>query len=235
MQSLLQSELLDLKANPNRSAEGSVVEAKLDKGRGPVATVLVQRGTLAIGDIVVAGTAVGPAFVPSSMIRVSRSRQQSRPSQWKFSASTVPPEAGDQLAVVENEARGSRDYRIPACARIVNCPRPAPTAVLLSRCSISLRKAACRNSRLSSRAMFRVLLKPLSVRLRKLGNDEVQAQVIHSGVGAVTESDVTLAEASGAPIIAFQRPCQQTGSGCSRSIRYRKFVTITLSTISQMM
>jgi translation initiation factor IF-2 len=200
---LLQSELLELKANPDRTAEGVVIEAKLDKGRGSVATVLVQAGTLRIGDIVVAGDEWG---------RV-RAIVNDRGEQLKEAKPSLPveilglsgtPQAGDRVAVVENEARAREisEYR-QRVSREKTVARQTG-----SRGSLEQMMAHARDSEL---AEFPLLIKgdvqgsveAIIGALDKLGTEEVQARIVHSGAGGITETDVSLAESTGAAIMAF--------------------------------
>jgi len=199
---LLQTEVLELKANPDRVAEGIVIEAQLDRGRGPVATVLVHRGTLRVGDIVIAGTEWG---------RV-RALINDRGEQVSEAAPSMPvevlglqgtPHAGDRFAVVENEARGREiaEYR-------QRVRREKQSAKPIARGSLEQMMS---DLKLAGRAEFPLVIKgdvqgsveAIIGALEKLNTDEVAARVLHSGVGAITESDITLAEASGAAIIGF--------------------------------
>ncbi|WP_350335817.1 translation initiation factor IF-2 [Coralliovum pocilloporae] len=198
---LLQSELLELKANPGRSAEGTVVEAKLDKGRGPVATVLVQRGTLNVGDIVVAGEQWGRVRAllddQNNQVKVA---EPSKPVE--ILGFNAAPEAGDRVAVVENEARAREitEYR-QRKGRELSQARAHRGS--LEQMLNQLKETGTQKFPILIKGDVQGSVEAIVGALEKLGNDEVQAQVIHSGVGAVTESDVTLAEASGAPILAF--------------------------------
>lgn len=198
---LLQAEVMDLRANPDRSAEGVVIEAKLDKGRGPVATVLVKRGTLKRGDIVVAGSAWGKA----------RALLDERNAQLTEAGPSVPveilglseaPSPGDVFAVVESEARAREltEYR----------ERVKREKAQVSGGSLSL---ADMMSKLQSKKVneLPVVIKSdvqgsgeaISASLEKMGNEEVRARVVYSGAGGITESDVNLAKSAGAPILGF--------------------------------
>jgi len=198
---LLQAELLDLKANAGRAAEGAVIEAKLDKGRGPVATVLVQRGTLRIGDIVVAGAEWG---------RV-RLLANERGESVKWAGPSVPievlglsaaPDAGDEMVVVENEARAREvaEYRSRKRreSRQASNSRQTLDQLLKTR-------------EVGERKLLPIVLKAdvqgsaeaIQGALAKLETDEVGVQVLQAGVGGITESDVILAHASGAAVIGF--------------------------------
>jgi translation initiation factor IF-2 len=198
---LLQAELLDLKANPDRSAEGAIIEAKLDRGRGPVATALVQRGTLKVGDIVVAGSEWG---------RV-RLLQNERGETVESAGPAIPvevlglsaaPEAGDEFAVVDSEARAREitEYR----ARKRRETRQAAVSRQTLDQLLKTREAGeKRLLPLVIKADVQGSAEAIQGALMKLGTDEVGAQVLQSGVGGITESDVILAHASGAAIIGF--------------------------------
>jgi translation initiation factor IF-2 len=201
----LQSELLDLKSNPNRSAEGVVIEAKLESGRGPVGTVLIQRGTLRVGDIIVAGTAWG---------RV-RALQSDRGESIKEAGPSVPvevlgfssaPEAGDQLAVVENEGRAREitDYRV---RQRRNRMSPGMTSsggpTSLEQMMTKLKEQGRKEFPLVVKGDVQGSVEAINAALNKLGNEEVSARIIHWGVGGITESDVSLAATSGAVLCAF--------------------------------
>ncbi len=199
----LQAELLDLKANPDRPAEGTVIEASLDKGRGPVATILVQRGTLHVGDIIVGGTHWG--HVRALIDDKGGNRSDAGPSMpvevLGFSGS---PEAGDRIAVVETEARAREitEYR--------ERQRREQAAVRggLARGSLADMMSQLKNV---GRKEFPLVIKgdvqgsveAVVATLEKLNTDEVAARIIHAGVGGITESDVTLAQAAGAVILGF--------------------------------
>ncbi|MFC5344802.1 translation initiation factor IF-2, partial [Brevundimonas staleyi] len=198
---LLQAEVMDLKADPDRSAEGVVIEAKLDKGRGPVATVLVKRGTLKRGDIVVAGSAWGKV----------RALLNERNEQLTEAGPSVPveilgldeaPSPGEPLAVVDSEARAREltEYR----ARV---KREKATGGINQVSLVDMM------SKLGSKKIneLPVVIKSdvqgsgeaIQGSLEKMGNDEVRARVVYSGAGGITESDVQLAKSAGAPILGF--------------------------------
>ena len=197
----LQAELLDLKANPDRSGEGVVIEAKLERGRGPVGTVLVQRGTLHVGDIIVAGSAWG---------RV-RALIDDRGEPVTAAGPSVPveilgfdsaPEAGDPFAVVESEARAREitDYRLRKRRQTLGS---AGTARTLEQMMQQLKEAGRKEFPLLVKGDVQGSVEAIAGALRKIGNDEVEARIIHSGVGGVTESDIALANASKAVVIGF--------------------------------
>lgn len=198
---LLQAELLDIRANPDRAAEGIIVEAKLDRGRGPVGTVLVQRGTLKVGDIIVAGAEWG---------RV-RALINDRGENVNAAGPSVPvevlglggaPEAGDVMSVVESEARAREvtDYRqrLQRDKRVGTGGRTS-----LDQMLSQLKEQDKKELPIVVKADVQGSAEAIVQALEKLGTDEVTARVIHVGVGGVTESDITLATASGAPVIGF--------------------------------
>jgi translation initiation factor IF-2 len=198
---LLQAELLDLKANPDRPAEGAVIEAKLDKGRGPVATVLVQRGTLKVGDIVVAGAEWGRVrLLANERGETVQSAGPSTPIE--VLGLSAAPEAGDEMVVVENEARAREvaEYR----GRKRREQRQASSSRQTLDQLLQTRESG-------EKRLLPLVLKTdvqgsseaIQGALGKLATSEVGAQVLQSGVGGITESDVILAHASGAAVIGF--------------------------------
>ncbi len=199
----LQSEILDLKANPERPAEGTVIEAKLDRGRGPVATVLVQRGTLKPGDIVVAGAEWGRvrALVSDTGETVQSAGPSTPVEVLGFSGT---PDAGDRLAVVDNEARAREvtDYR-GRQKREKMAARATGMRGSLEQMMAQAKTSGRKEFPLVVKADVQGSLEAIIGALDKLATEEVAARVLHSGVGGISESDVTLAEASGVPIIAF--------------------------------
>ncbi|MEI9915346.1 MAG: translation initiation factor IF-2 [Methylovirgula sp.] len=199
----LQAEVLDLKANPDRAAEGTVIEARLDRGRGPVATVLVQRGTLHVGDLIVGGSQWGRVRALIDDQGVTRdSAGPSTPVEiLGFSGS---PEAGDRVAVVETEARAreiteyrEREKRDKAAAR------GAGARSSLVDMMSQLKTVGRKEFPLVIKGDVQGSVEAIVTTLEKLNTDEVAARVLHAGVGGITESDVTLAEASNAIIIGF--------------------------------
>jgi len=197
----LQAELLDLSANPNRSAEGYVIEAKLERGRGPVGTVLIQRGTLSIGDVVVAGTAWGRAraLIDDTGKNVAKAGPSTPVEVLGFDGA---PEAGDEFAVVENEARAREitEYRI---RKLRDAHGSTGSAQTLEQMMEQLREDGKKEFPLIIKADVQGSVEAIVGALGKLGNDEVGAQIIHSGAGGITESDITLALASKAIVIGF--------------------------------
>ena len=197
----LQAELLDLKANPDRSAEGVVIEAKLERGRGPVGTVLVQRGTLRVGDIIVAGSAWGRvrALIDDRAEPVTAAGPSVPVEILGFDSA---PEAGDPFAVVESEARAREitDYRMRKRRQTLGS---AGTARTLEQMMQQLKEAGRKEFPLLVKGDVQGSVEAIAGALRKIGNDEVEARIIHSGVGGVTESDIALANASKAVVIGF--------------------------------
>jgi len=224
----LQAEILELKANPDRAAEGTVIEAKLDRGRGPVATVLVQRGTLRPGDIVVAGAEWGRvrALVSDSGETVQSAGPSTPVEVLGFSGT---PDAGDRLAVVENEARAREvtDYRSRQ-KREKMAARATGMRGSLEQMMAQAKTAGRKEFPLVIKADVQGSAEAIVGALEKLGTEEVAARVLHVGVGGISESDVTLAEASGVPIIAFNvRANKEAREAAERSgieIRYYNII-----------
>jgi translation initiation factor IF-2 len=196
----LQAEILQLKANPDRSAEGYVIEAKLERGRGPVGTVLVQRGTLDVGDIVVAGEAWGRvrALLDDKGLPVPYAGPSVPVEVLGFDSA---PEAGDQFAVVENEqrAREITDYRIRKRRETMG----VTTSRTLEQMMQQLKDTGRKEFPLVVKGDVQGSVEAIAGSLAKIGNEEVSARIIHNGVGQITESDVGLANASKAIIIGF--------------------------------
>jgi len=198
----LQAEILELKANPKRAAQGAVIEAQLDVGRGPVATVLVQKGTLKQGDIFVVGEQWGKV----------RALINDKGERVKEAGPSVPvevlglngtPEAGDVLNVVDTEAQAREiaDYRI-------NLAKEKRAAAGAATTLEQLMARAKENENLTEmpilvKADVQGSAEAIVQAMEKIGNDEVRVRVLHYGVGAITDTDVGLAEASGAPVIGF--------------------------------
>ncbi len=198
---LVQAEMMDLKADPERSSEGVVIEAKLDKGRGPVATVLVKRGTLRRGDIVVAGSAWGKV----------RALLNERNEQLTEAGPSVPveilglneaPSPGEPLAVVESEARAREltEYRD-------RVKREKATGGI-NQVSLVDMMSKLQSKKVSElpvliKADVQGSAEAIAGSLEKMGNEEVRARTVYSGAGGITESDVQLAKSAGAPILGF--------------------------------
>ncbi|WP_242147912.1 translation initiation factor IF-2 [Sphingomonas sp. BAUL-RG-20F-R05-02] len=196
----LQAELLELRANPDRMAEGAVIEAKLDKGRGPVATILVNRGTLKVGDVFVVGAESGKV----------RAMTNDKGQQIKEAGPSMPvevlglsgvPRAGDLLSVVENEARAREvaEYR----QSVITNKRTTSTPASLESMFSALKDKQAIEYPLVVKADTQGSVEAIVSSINKISTDDIKARVLHSGVGGITESDVTLAGASGAPIIGF--------------------------------
>ncbi|PPB82616.1 translation initiation factor IF-2 [Albidovulum inexpectatum] len=219
----LQAEILELKANPNRRARGAVIEAKLDVGRGPVATVLVQNGTLRRGDVFVVGEQWGKvrALINDHGDRVNEAGP-SVPVEVLGLHGT--PEAGDILNVVETEAQAREiaEYRQEAARD----KRAAAGAAKTLEQLMAKAKADANVAELPVlvKADVQGSAEAIAQALEKIGNDEVRVRVLHSGVGAITETDVGLAEASGAPILGFNvranAPARQAANQKGVEIRY---------------
>jgi translation initiation factor IF-2 len=233
----LQAEVLELTANPNRPAEGVIVEAKLERGRGPVGTALVQRGTLHLGDLVVAGSAYG---------RV-RALINDLGEQVKDAGPSVPvevlgfdsaPEAGDQFAVVENEARAREitDYRLRERRKRLAV---AGQRGSLEQMMTQLKAAGTKEFTLLVKGDVQGSVEAIVAALDKLGTDEVRARIIHAGVGGITESDVGLASTSGAVILGFNvRANSQAREAAERDgveIRYYAVIYDLVDEVKQAM
>jgi translation initiation factor IF-2 len=199
----LQSEILELKTNPDRPAEGTVIEAKLDRGRGPVATVLVQRGTLRVGDIIVAGAEMGRvrALINDQGQTITEAGPSVPVEVLGFNG---PPEAGDRLAVVENEARAREvtSYRAHQ-KREKSAASLSGMRGSLEQMMSQLKTTGRKDFPLVIKADVQGSLEAILGSLEKLGTDEVAARILHAGVGGISESDVTLAEGFNAAIIGF--------------------------------
>jgi translation initiation factor IF-2 len=200
---LLQAELLDIRANPDRPAEGIVVEAELDRGRGPVATILVQRGTLRQGDIVVAGSEWGRvrALINDRGEQVPEAGPSTPVEVLGFQGT---PEAGDRVAVVDSEARAREiaAYR-QRLRREKAVAKAAGARGSLESMMNQLQTEGRKEFMLLVKGDVQGSVEAIAGALDKLGTDEVAARVIHSGVGGITESDVSLAAASQAAIVGF--------------------------------
>ena len=197
----VQAEIMELKANPDRAAEGTVIEAKLDKGRGPVATILVRRGTLKVGDIFVCGAESG---------RV-RALVDDHGKQVKQATPSMPvevlglggvPMAGDTLTVVENEARAREvaAYRQEQALKKRTAQAPVSLEGMFSALAD---KANVIEYPVVIKGDVQGSVEAIVNALNKLSTDEIRVRVLHAGAGAITESDVTLAASTKAPIIGF--------------------------------
>ncbi|MEA3536715.1 translation initiation factor IF-2 [Rhizobium sp. CC-YZS058] len=225
---LLQAEILDLKANPNRTAEGTVVEAELDRGRGSVATVLVQAGTLRPGQIIVAGDQWGRvrALVNDKGEHVKEAGPAMPVEVLGLSGT---PAAGDRFAVVENESRAREisEYR-QRLARDKAAARHSGQRGSLEQMMTQLQTSGMKEFPLVIKGDVQGSIEAISGALDKLGTDEVRTRIVHSGAGAITESDVSLAEASNAAIIGFNvranTQARQAAERAGIEIRYYNII-----------
>ena len=224
----LQAELLDLKTNVSRPAEGTVIEAKLDRGRGPVATVLVQRGTLKVGDIIVAGAEMGRvrALINDQGATIDEAGPSVPVEVLGFNG---PPEAGDRLAVVENEARAREVTSYRAHQKRENAAASiSGMRGSLEQMMSQLKTTGRKDFPLIIKADVQGSLEAILGSLDKLGTDEVTARILHAGVGGISESDVTLAEGFNAAIIGFNvRAHKEAAAAAKRNgieIRYYNII-----------
>jgi translation initiation factor IF-2 len=235
----LQAEILELKANPQRPAEGTVVEAKLDRGRGPVATVLVQRGTLKPGDIVVAGAEYGRvrALVSDTGMPVVAAGPSTPVEVLGFNGT---PEAGDRLAVVDNEARAREvtDYRARQ-KREKSSARATGVRGSLEQMMAQAKTAGRKEFPLLIKGDVQGSIEAIIGSLEKLGTSEVGARVILAGVGGITESDVRLAETSNAAIIGFNvranKEARESAERAGIEIRYYNIIYNLVDDVKQAM
>ena len=229
---LLQSEMLDIKANPNREAQGVAIEASLDKGRGPVATILIRKGTLNIGDIFVVGSQWGKV----------RAMVNEKGEQIKKATPSMPveilglngtPSAGDSFSVVESEARAREitDFRQRKLKEIASIEGKTNLEQMFSNIAVG------------EVTQFPVLVKAdvqgsteaICASLEKLSNEEINVQVIHSGAGVINETDVSLANASKALIVGFNvRPTAQARKLAEAEKVDIRFYTIIYDIIEEM-
>src|SRR6187402_1856230 len=235
----LQAELLDLKTNSERPAEGTVIEAKLDRGRGPVATVLVQRGTLKVGDIIVAGAEMGRvrALISDQDENVSEAGPSVPVEVLGFNG---PPEAGDRLAVVENEARARQVTSYRAHQKRENAAASiSGMRGSLEQMMSQLKTAGRKEFPLIVKADVQGSLEAILASLEKLGTEEVAARILHAGVGGISESDVTLAEGFNAAIIGFSvRANKEAAAAAKRNgieIRYYNIIYDLVDDIKKVM
>jgi translation initiation factor IF-2 len=225
---LLQAEILDLRADADRTAEGTVVEAQLDRGRGAVATVLVQKGTLKPGQIIVAGDQWGRvrALVNDKGEHVKEA-PPSMPVEILGLSGT--PLAGDKFAVVENESRAREisEYR-QRLTRDKAVARASGQRGSLEQMMMTLQNTGLKEFPLVIKGDVQGSIEAIAGALEKLGTDEVRARIVHSGAGGITESDISLAEASNAAIIGFNvRANAQARTAAERSgieIRYYNII-----------
>ncbi|MDB5645448.1 translation initiation factor IF-2, partial [Methylobacterium sp.] len=225
----LQAEILNLRANEARDGEGTVIEAKLDRGRGPVATVLVQRGTLFTGDIIVAGAEWG---------RV-RALIDDKGENVPYAGPSVPvevlgfngtPDAGDRVAVVPNEARAREvtEYRARQKRERIAARTGGANRSLVDMMRDLKEGAGRKELALVVKGDVQGSVEAITGALEKLGNDEVSARILLSGVGGITESDVTLSEASKAVVIGFNvrahKEARESAENKGVEIRYYNII-----------
>ena len=198
---LLQAEVLELTANPDRPAEGVIVEAKLERGRGPVGTALIRRGTLRLGDLIVAGSAWGR--VRALINDLGEHVKEAGPSvPVEVLGFDSAPEAGDQFAVVENEARAREitSYRLRERRKRLAV---AGQRGSLEQMMTQLKATGTKEFTLLVKGDVQGSVEAIVTALDKLGTDEVRARIVHAGVGGITESDISLAATSGAVVLGF--------------------------------
>ncbi len=216
---ILQSEILELRANPERSAEGYVIEAKLERGRGPVGTLLVQRGSLKVGDIIVAGSSWGRVrALLDDKGKVVVTAGPSVPVEVLGFDSA--PEAGDQFAVVESEARAREitDYRVRKRREALGS---AGTARTLEQMMQQLKEAGKKEFPLVVKGDVQGSLEAIMGSLAKLGNEEVAARIVHSGVGQITEFGCGARAGVEGHHSGLQRSRQRAGQAGGRQHRHR--------------
>ena len=212
---LLVSDMLELKANPNRPAKGTVIEARLDKGRGPVTTLLVQNGTLKNGDIVVAGTAVGRVRVMTDD-KGNRVKSAGPSVPVEITGMAEVPEAGDAFDAVSDE-RLARELVEQRKAAAKEEQFKSFKTVTLENLFDQLKEGDVKELNIIVKADVQGSVEAVRQSLEKLSNDEVKVKVIHGGVGAINESDVMLANASNAIIVGFNvRPDPVAQAGVER-------------------
>jgi translation initiation factor IF-2 len=235
----LQAEVLELKANPNRPAEGTVIEARLDRGRGPVATVLVQRGTLKQGDIVVAGTEWGR--VRALMSDTGNSVVAAGPSMpVEVLGFSSTPEASDRLAVVETEARAREitDYR-DRQKRDKMAARQTGMRGSLEQMMSQIKTAGRKEFPLVIKGDVQGSVEAIIGALEKLSTEEVAARIIFSGAGGITESDITLAQASSAAVIGFNvrahKEAREAAEQAGIEIRYYDIIYALVDDVKKAM
>ena len=214
---VLQAEIMELKANPNRPARGTVVEARLDKGRGPIMTVLVQNGTLHTGDIIIAGTAVGRVRVMTND-RGERITDAGPSVPVEIAGMSEVPSAGDVFNAVADErmARALAEERLAAqrSAAAAGAGKKVSLEDLFAR----IQEGDLKDFNIIVKADVQGSAEAVKTSLEKLSNEEVRVRVIHSGVGAINESDVMLASTSNAVIVGFNvRPDNAARDSAERS------------------
>ncbi|OLA43376.1 MAG: translation initiation factor IF-2 [Firmicutes bacterium CAG:24053_14] len=210
------AEVQELKANPNRAAKGAVIEARLDKGRGPIMTVLVQNGTLKLGDIIIAGTAVGRVrtMINDKGVRIT----EAGPSvPVEISGMSEVPSAGDTFNAVADE-RMARELVEERKTQQKNAAFGSSKKVSLEDLFSQIQAGEMKTLNIIVKADVQGSAEAVKASLEKITNDEVCVKVIHSGVGAINESDVMLAATSGAIIVGFNvRPDNAARDSAARA------------------
>ena len=236
---LLQSEVLDLKADPDRTAEGVVIEARLDRGRGPVASVLVQAGTLIPGDIIVVGNEWGR--VRALINDRGEAVEEAGPSMpVEVLGLQGVPRAGDHFGTAENEAKAREisEYR-QRLARDKAVAKHAGQRGSLEQMMTQLQTVGVKEFPLIIKGDVQGSIEAIASALDKLGTDEVRARIVHSGAGAITESDISLAETSGAAIIGFNvranPQARQAAEQAGIEIRYYNIIYNLVDDVKQAM
>jgi translation initiation factor IF-2 len=233
----LQAEVLELRANPERAGEGVIVEAKLERGRGPVGTALIQRGTLHLGDLIVAGSAYGRvrALINELGEQVTSAGPSVPVEVLGFDSA---PEAGDQFAVVENEARAREitSYRMRERRKRLAVAGQRGT---LEQMMSNLKTAGTKEFTLLVKGDVQGSVEAIVAALDKLGTEEVRARIVHAGVGGITESDVGLAATSGAVILGFNvranAQARETAEHDGVEIRYYNVIYDLVDEVKQAM
>ena len=212
---IMTAELSELRANPNRNAKGTVIEARLDKSRGPIATLLVQNGTLKQSDIIIAGTAVGRVRVMTNdKGRTVKSAGPSVPVEITGLAEVPAP--GDEFASVADE-RMARQLVEQRKQKLKDAAAKAQTKVTLENLFATMQQGEMKELNLIVKADVQGSAEALKASLEKITNEEVRVRVIHSAVGAINESDVVLASTANAIIIGFNvRPNDQAQAAAKR-------------------
>ena len=234
---LLQAEVLELTANPDRPAEGVIVEAKLERGRGPVGTALIRRGTLRLGDLIVAGSAWGR--VRALINDLGEHVKEAGPSvPVEVLGFDSAPEAGDQFAVVENEARAREitSYRLRERRKRLAV---AGQRGSLEQMMTQLKATGTKEFTLLVKGDVQGSVEAIVTALDKLGTDEVRARIVHAGVGGITESDISLAATSGAVVLGFNvranAQAREAAEGEGVEIRYYAVIYDLVDEVKQAM
>ena len=198
---ILTAEMQELKANPNRAAKGTVIEARLDKNRGPIATLLVQNGTLHKGDLIIAGTAVGRVRVMTDD-KGRAIKSPARPSPVEITGLAETPTPGDEFDAVADERMARQLVEQRKQTRRTTAAKQA-SKVTLDNLFAKMQEGEMKELNLIVKADVRALPRPSKASLEKLSNEEVRVRVIHAGVGAINESDILLASTANAIVVGF--------------------------------